>query len=85
MGWADVAWQVVLAVAGLASLAAATQGWLRRGLAGWERGAMALAGVLMIFPAALQALFAGLIPAPHLVGLGLAAALMALQWRPRPA
>jgi TRAP transporter 4TM/12TM fusion protein len=85
MTWTDVAWQVFLATAGLAALAVATQGWLVRGLAGWERWTMALAGLLMIFPAALQAVLADLIPTPHLVGLALAAALMALQWRIRPA
>jgi TRAP transporter 4TM/12TM fusion protein len=85
MGWADVAWQVVLAATGLAALSAATQGWLLRGLAGWERWALALAGVLIIFPAALEALLAGLVPYPHLVGLALAAALIALQWRRSPA
>ncbi|WP_137179330.1 TRAP transporter fused permease subunit [Roseomonas sp. AR75] len=85
MNWADVAWQVVLATLGLAALAAATQGWLLRALAGWERWALALAGVLMVFPAALEALLADLVPHPHLVGLALAAALMALQWRGRAA
>jgi len=85
MGWGDVAWQVFLATAGLAALAAACQGWLLRGLAGWERGALVVAGLLMVFPASLDALLAGLLPAPHLVGLLLAAALMALQWRRQPA
>jgi TRAP-type uncharacterized transport system fused permease subunit len=84
MGWQDVVWQVFLATAGLAALAAACQGWLLRGMAGWERWTLALAGVLMIFPAALQALAADLIPHPHLVGLALAALLLALQWRTRP-
>ncbi|WP_368417211.1 TRAP transporter permease [Falsiroseomonas sp.] len=84
MGWQDVVWQVFLATAGLAALAAACQGWLLRGMAGWERWALALAGVLMIFPAVLQALSADLIPYPHLVGLALAALLLAVQWRTRP-
>jgi TRAP-type uncharacterized transport system fused permease subunit len=85
MGWSDVAWQVVLAVAGLAALSAATQGWLLRALAGWERWALAVAGVLIVFPAALEALLADMLPQPHLIGLALAAALIALQWRTRPA
>jgi TRAP transporter 4TM/12TM fusion protein len=85
MGWADVVWQVLLATFGLAALAAATQGWLRRALAGWERGLLALAGVLMIFPAVLEALAADLVPYPHWIGLLLALGLMALQWRGRPA
>jgi TRAP transporter 4TM/12TM fusion protein len=83
MGWGDLAWQVLLAALGLASLAAATQGWLLRALAGWERWALALAGVMMIFPAALEALLAGLVPHPHWVGLLLALALVALQLRGR--
>ena len=84
MGWQDVVWQVFLATAGLAALAAACQGWLFRGMAGWERWSLALAGVLMIFPAVLQAMAADLIPYPHLVGLALAALLLAVQWRTRP-
>jgi TRAP transporter 4TM/12TM fusion protein len=85
MGWTDVAWQVLLATFGLAALSAATQGWLLRALAGWERWALACAGVLMVFPAALEALLSDLVPHPHWVGLVLAAALMALQWRGRTA
>jgi TRAP-type uncharacterized transport system fused permease subunit len=85
MGWMDVAWQAVLATLGLAALSAATQGWLLRGMAGWERWALALAGVMIIFPAALDTLLGGMVPAPALVGLALAAALMALQWRGRAA
>jgi TRAP transporter 4TM/12TM fusion protein len=85
MGWGDVVWQVFLATVGLAALSAACQGWLLRGLAGWERGGLALAGLLIIFPAALEALLAGLVPQPHLVGLGLVAALMVFQWRSRSA
>jgi TRAP transporter 4TM/12TM fusion protein len=85
MGWGDVAWQVVLATLGLAALAASCQGWLRRALAGWERAALALAGVLMVFPASLEALAGDLIPAPHLLGLALAAGLTAMQWRTRAA
>jgi TRAP transporter 4TM/12TM fusion protein len=85
MGWGDVAWQVVLATLGLAALAAACQGWLLRGLAGWERWLMALAGVLMVFPASLEALLGGIVPHPHWVGIGLAGLLMVLQWRRRAA
>jgi TRAP transporter 4TM/12TM fusion protein len=85
MGWVDVAWQVLLATLGLAALAATCQGWLLRALAGWERGLLALAGVLMIFPAALEALALDLVPYPHLVGLALALLLVALQWRTRRA
>jgi TRAP transporter 4TM/12TM fusion protein len=85
MGWSDVAWQVLLATLGLAALSAACQGWLLRGLAGWERGLLALAGVLMVFPAALEALSLDLVPYPHMVGLALAVLLVGLQWRARRA
>jgi hypothetical protein len=44
-----------------------------------------LAGILMIFPASLDALAPGLVPHPHLIGVVLAALLMGLQWRLRPA
>ncbi|WP_237215677.1 TRAP transporter permease [Falsiroseomonas oryziterrae] len=85
MTWMDVVWQVVLATTGLAALAAACQGWLLRGLAGWERWGLGLAGVLLIFPASIQALVADALPHPHWIGLVLAGMLLALQWRPRPA
>jgi TRAP transporter 4TM/12TM fusion protein len=85
MSWIDVAWQVLLATAGLAALSAACQGWLVRGLAGWERAALALAGVMLVFPAVLEAALGGLLPSPHLVGLALAVALVGLQWRTRGA
>jgi TRAP transporter 4TM/12TM fusion protein len=83
MDWVDVAWQILLATLGLAALASACQGWLLRGLAGWERAALTLAGVLMIFPASLDALAPGLVPHPHLIGLGLAVVLTGWQWRSR--
>jgi len=85
MTWVDVAWQIGAATAGLAALAAACQGWLVRGLAAWERAGLVLAGVLLVFPAAIQAVAADLVPHPHLIGLGLAAVLIAWQWRGRPA
>ena len=80
----DIAWQFVLAAGGLAALAAAAQGYGRRVLAGWERGGLALAGLLMIFPALIEHVAQDLIPHPHGIGAGLALALLALQ-RPRPA
>ena len=85
MTWLDVAWQVALATLGLAALAAACQGWLIRALAGWERAALTLAGVLMVFPASLEALAPGLLPHPHLIGIALATLLMGVQWRSRVA
>jgi TRAP-type uncharacterized transport system fused permease subunit len=86
MTWLDVAWQVVLATAGLAALAAAAQGHARRALAGWERAGFALAGLLLVFPALVEAIAADALPAPHWIGAVLLAGLLALQARAgRPA
>ncbi|MBL6453797.1 TRAP transporter fused permease subunit [Belnapia sp. T6] len=85
MTWVDVAVQIGLAAAGLAALSAACQGFARRALAGWERAGFAIAGVLMIFPALLEAAFGNAVPAPHLIGVALGVVLLALQWRGRPA
>ncbi len=84
MTWGDVAWQVLLAAGGLAALASAAQGYGRRILAGWERWAMALAGLLMVFPALVEYAARDLIPHPHWVGIALAILLLVLQ-RPRRA
>ncbi|MCB4821297.1 TRAP transporter permease [Roseicella aerolata] len=81
MGWGDVLWQILLAACGLAALAAACQGFARRALAGWERAGLTLAGLLMIFPALIETVLGGALPAPHWIGLALGAALLALQWR----
>ncbi|MFC2999000.1 TRAP transporter permease [Falsiroseomonas tokyonensis] len=84
MGWADVAWQFLLAVVGLATLAIACQGFFRRALPGWERWLLAVAGVLMMFPALLDTIAPNLLPYPHLIGMVLALGLLSLQWRPAP-
>jgi TRAP-type uncharacterized transport system fused permease subunit len=81
MDWTDIAWQIVLATAGLAALSAACQGWLLRALAGWERAGLVAAGVLMVFPAVVEAALGTLVPSPHLVGMALAAGLIGWQMR----
>jgi TRAP transporter 4TM/12TM fusion protein len=81
MGWSDVAWQVLLATIGLAALAASCQGFLRRALATWERVALVVAGLLMMFPALLEAIAPEMVPYPHLVGVVIALGLLSLQWR----
>jgi len=81
MTWGDLAWQIVLAAGGLAALAAAAQGQARRPLAWWERTGFALAGLLMVFPALVEAFAQDAIPAPHWIGLALGVVLLALQWR----
>jgi len=81
MTWVDVLWQILLAAGGLAALAAACQGHARRTLALWERVGLILAGLLMIFPALVEAAFGDAIPAPHWIGLALGLVLLGLQWR----
>ncbi len=81
MGWSDVAAQIAFAAAGLAALAAACQGYARRAMAGWERAGFAIAGLLMVFPALVEAAAGDAVPAPHWIGLALGAALLAWQWR----
>ncbi|MCO6414739.1 TRAP transporter fused permease subunit [Siccirubricoccus sp. KC 17139] len=86
MGWGDVLWQILLAAAGLAAMAAACQGFARRALAAWERVGLGIAGLLMVFPALAEGSFGNALPAPHWLGLALGAVLLALQWRgPRAA
>jgi TRAP transporter 4TM/12TM fusion protein len=88
MGWGDVAWITTLATLGLGLLAAAAQGMGFRRMAGWERWGLALAGTLLVFPAAIDGLVewaSGLaVPAPHWAGIVLGAALLVFQ-RMRPA
>jgi TRAP transporter 4TM/12TM fusion protein len=82
MTWIDVVWQTVLAAAGLAALAAAAQGYGRRVMVSWERVALAMAGLLMIFPALIEHFAEDLLPYPHWIGMALAVGLLVLQ-RPR--
>ncbi|MFH5923263.1 TRAP transporter permease [Roseomonas xinghualingensis] len=82
MTWMDVAWQVVLATAGLAALAAACQGYFLRALNAFERVGFVVAGLLLVFPALLEGVIPWL-PAPHWIGMALAAALLAWQGRGR--
>jgi TRAP transporter 4TM/12TM fusion protein len=81
MGWIDVAWQIVLAAGGLALLSAAFQGYGRGPMPAWERAGFVVAGLLMVFPALVQAAFGDAVPAPHLIGIALAALLLLLHWR----
>ncbi len=47
----------------------------------WERLGFALAGLLMIFPALIEAAFGDAVPVPHWLGLGLGVLLLTLQQR----
>jgi TRAP transporter 4TM/12TM fusion protein len=83
MTWSDAGWVTLLSTAGLGLLAAACQGFSFRRLGGVERALLALAGLLLVFPAPLEALsewaFARDLPSPHWLGLGLGAAALAFQ------
>ena len=81
MGWLDVAWQILLAAGGLALLSAAFQGYARGPMPPWERAGFVIAGLLMVFPALVEAAFGDAVPAPHLIGLALGALLLLLHWR----
>lgn len=87
MTWFDAGWITALSTLGLGLLASACQGFSFRRLAGIERLGLALAGVLLVFPAPLEALaewaWAGDLPAPHWLGVGLGVVLLALQWAGR--
>jgi TRAP-type uncharacterized transport system fused permease subunit len=80
MNWGDVAWQIFLATGGLAALAAAAQGFARHALSALERGVLTVVGLMLLFPALFQALFA--LPHPHWVGLALGVAFLGWQFRP---
>jgi TRAP transporter 4TM/12TM fusion protein len=89
MDWLDVVSVTLYSTLGLGLLAAACQGYSFRALAVWERCGLALAGVLLVFPAPLEAVFerfSGLnLPGGHWLGLALGAVLLALQRRVRAA
>jgi TRAP transporter 4TM/12TM fusion protein len=83
MTWGDVGWITLLATLGLGLLAAAAQGMGLRRMAGWERWVSGIAGMLLVFPSAIDGLLewaSGLsVPAPHWAGLVLGAAMLAWQ------
>ncbi len=89
MDWTDVVVQVFFATVGLAALSAACQGYAITTMNAVERWLMGLAGLLMVFPAIMEAIAADSIPAPNVVGLATACVLLVLQWvrrgRLRPA
>jgi TRAP-type uncharacterized transport system fused permease subunit len=83
MGWMDVVEQVLFATLGLAALSSACQGFAITAMKALERWLMAVAGLLMVFPAILEAMVADAIPAPHWVGFALAGVLLGLQYARR--
>jgi len=86
----DILWITAVTGAGLAALAAAAQGWAIRRTPAIERLLFGLAGLLLVFPSLLEALFelvTGLdIPYPVPFGLTLGIVLLLWQWKgPAPA
>ncbi|MCW8084350.1 TRAP transporter permease [Sabulicella glaciei] len=79
MTWVDVFWQIFFATLGLAGLASACQGFAITAMGTLERWMMGLAGLLMVFPAVLEAVTWDSIPAPHWLGLGLGILLLVGQ------
>src|SRR6187399_451977 len=82
--WTSIVSITFVTAAGLAALAAAAQGWALRRTSVAERGLFTLAGLLLIFPSLLEAIFerfTGLdIPYPAPFGLALGAGLLVWQW-----
>ena len=86
----DVIWITAVTGIGLAALAAAAQGWAIRRTTVIERILFGLAGLLLVFPSLLEALFETLsgldIPYPAPIGLTLGLVLLLWQWKgPAPA
>ncbi|NNM70979.1 TRAP transporter permease [Enterovirga aerilata] len=87
--WVDIILITLKTAAGLMALAAAAQGWALRRATGAERVALALAGLLLVFPSLIEAL-GELITGRDLayswaIGLVLAGAVLAWQsFRPHP-
>ncbi|MCC7282080.1 MAG: TRAP transporter fused permease subunit [Acetobacteraceae bacterium] len=83
MTWLDAGWVTLLSTIGLALLAAACQGYLLRLLGALDRALLVLAGLLLVFPAPLEALSEWLLgrdlPSPHWLGLAVAAVALAIQ------
>src|SRR6185369_3501119 len=61
-------------VIGIAALASGAQKWLLTALTQWERWAMVVAGLLLVYPA----------PAADFLGLGGIAVVLVSQWMRRP-
>ncbi|MCC7276379.1 MAG: TRAP transporter permease [Alphaproteobacteria bacterium] len=86
-GWWEVAWITLTTTIGIVVLAAAAQRWLFRRLAPLELALMLVAGFCLLFPGIVAGLAGAALALPlgdaKLVGLGLALAVLVLQWRHR--
>ena len=70
VGWLQVAWIVLTASAGIAALAGGAQNWAIVRCRWWERLALIVAGLLLVYPHGYA----------DLIGLSLIALVLALQW-----
>jgi TRAP transporter 4TM/12TM fusion protein len=88
-GWVDVVWITFVAAAGVAAFAGALKGRFLTGATRVEQALLLIAGLLLCFPAPLDALMNLFtdwdVPYPHWIGLALAVLVAALQWPRRNA
>jgi TRAP-type uncharacterized transport system fused permease subunit len=73
--WGSIALVTITAAVGIMALCGAFQGWLFRKTTIYERGMLFIAGVMLVYP---KTLF-------DIVGFGLVAIVLALQWFHKPA
>jgi len=82
--WVDIVVITVKTALGLAALATAAQGWALRRTTASERGLLALAGLLLVFPSLIEALMETIIGRDieytATFGLAIAAAVLLKQW-----
>jgi hypothetical protein len=82
--WINIVWITFVTGAGLAALAAAAQGWALRRVPPAERALFILTGLLLVFPALVEALFERItgtdLPYPAPFGLALGFGLLVWQW-----
>ncbi|HJS31310.1 MAG TPA: TRAP transporter fused permease subunit [Alphaproteobacteria bacterium] len=87
--WIDIVWISVTSAIGIAAFAAAAQNWLFRRLNIVERLILFLGGMLLVFPAigaeAIEPLLVLSLEAVKVVGVGLTAVALAMQWSRRAA
>ncbi|HYD06501.1 MAG TPA: TRAP transporter large permease subunit, partial [Reyranella sp.] len=83
LSWPWILWATLGAAAGIAALAFATQGHMRRPLAPWERAVCFVAGVACTFPEIVDDFVGGTFVA-RLIGMALLAMVVAAQFaRPK--
>jgi TRAP transporter 4TM/12TM fusion protein len=82
--WTDIVWIAFVAAAGIAAFAGSLKGRFLIATTRIERSLLGLAGLLLCFPAPLDALLnlftSWDVPYPHAIGLALAILVAAMQW-----